>query len=615
MKPIRSRLLSLVLAVCLVLAAAAPVSAQTVYAVQPAGSVLETLMDVPILGNILRFFAGEDEQEPAASEDTQTSENAATAEDAATSENAATSEDATPEDADRTQSVTAESWPDSWMIGAVSPKGKYPAGDLQAERQLTVSSPLWASVSVGNSAVQVSNREETNFGDLVADAMSYAAASSTVWQQNTELYGLPLVSLVDGASFLTTVPTGTTLDESNLGEYLEDETLSLVVITGDKLNDILNMALAGTSSAQNENYGAFFQVSGLRFTYQTTDGDFQVREAWLAGENGETPVDLHGQTTRLALVLPSDLLEACGLDTEEYTDYFAPADTQAETLGENGAEETWQPAEDLLTLHGALLDLPKTCDAGTLALLLGRQGTSGRILPVTAGNYTVTLQTDGKVTNCVVVVYVDGVQMRGTLDGSGLLTIEGLSAGSHTIRLAEGGTAWYVSSVTALGSQGGVQISVGTLPEGTVTEPLPTPTPAPTAPPTQTVTAEGETETDTTPTPTPTPTPAVSQTATPTPAPARTAAPVDDPTAGTIIGVTPAPTVTPTPTPSATPEATLSPEEQQKAEEAQEMSSRLPLYVGIGVLAAGAAVVAFVLIRRRMEEKPRSRRKYKSKRR
>ena len=79
--------------------------------------------------------------------------------------------------------------------------------------------------------------------------------------------------------------------------------------------------------------------------------------------------------------------------------------------------------------------------------------------------------------------------------------------------------------------------------------------------------------------------------------------------------MTPAPTVTPTPTPSATPEATLSPEEQQKAEEAQEMSSRLPLYVGIGVLAAGAAVVAFVLIRRRMEEKPRSRRKYKSKRR
>lgn len=268
-----------------------------------------------------------------------------------------------------------------------------------------------------------------------------------------------------------------------------------------------------------------------------------------------------------------------------------------------------------MTLHGALLDLPKTCDAGTLALLLGRQGTSGRILPVTAGNYTVTLQTDGKVTNCVVVVYVDGVQMRGTLDGNGLLTIEGLSAGSHTIRLAEGGTAWYVSSVTALGSQGGVQISVGALPEGTVTEPLPTPTPAPTAPPTQTVTAEGETETDTTPTPTPTPTPAVSQTATPTPAPARTAAPVDDPTAGTIIGVTPAPTVTPTPTPSAMPEATLSPEEQQKAEEAQEMSSRLPLYVGIGVLAAGAAVVAFVLIRRRMEEKPRNRRKYKSKRR
>lgn len=82
--------------------------------------------------------------------------------------------------------------------------------------------------------------------------------------------------------------------------------------------------------------------------------------------------------------------------------------------------------------------------------------------------------------------------------------------------------------------------------------------------------------------------------------------------AGTIIGVTPAPTMTPTPTPSPTPEPTLSPEEQQKVEETAELSSRLPLYVGIGVLVLGAAVVAVVLIRRRMEEAPKPRRTYHS---
>lgn len=609
MKGIPTRLLSLGLAVCFAAAVTAPVSAEafSTAAVQPAGSVMDTLMEVPILGDLLRFFTGEEEEEDTA--ETAAAEEAATKEQATAEQ--ATAEQATPEDADRTVTLGADSWPADWMMGAVSPKGRYPAGNPDAARSLTLNSPLWATVDADGATVQVSSREETNFGSLLADAMSYAAASSLVWQENTDLYSLPLISMVNGGRLLKTAPAGTTLDENNIAEYVEDSPLSLVVITGDKLNDVLNAALRGMFSAQDENYGAFFQVSGLRFTYQKTDGDFQVKQAWLAGLSGETEIDLHGTSTRLALVLPSDLLTAYGLDSAAgYTDYFAQPEGGVAPL--NGAGEDTVQTVEAPALHTALLDLPKNCDADTLTLLLARQGTTGRILPVTADTYTVTLKTDGAVTNCTVIVYVDGVKMQGRIDDKGVLTVEGLTPGSHTIQLVQGGTAWFVSSITGFAAQGGMEVSIGALPEGTVTGPLPTATPTPTPTPTpqmQSTTAVGTPEPEAEATPTPTPTPAASS-ATPTPAPARTPAPVDDPTAGTIIGVTPAPTMTPTPTPSPTPEPTLSPEEQQQAEKVQELSSSLPLYVGIGVLVAGAAVVAVVMIRRRMEEKPVRRRTY-----
>lgn len=615
MNGIRTRLLSLALAGCLAVGVTAPASAEVFQAaaVQPAGSVMDTLMDVPILGDLIRFFAGSGEED--------TSETAATQEDAATSEQAtseqATAEQATPEDTDgRTLTLTADSWPESWMIGAISPKGRYPAGNPEAARTLTLNSPLWATVDAEGGSVQVSSREETNFGSLLADAMSYAAASSTVWQENTALYNLPLVAVVNGGRLLKTVPAGTTLDETSIAEYVEDSPLSLVVISGKKLNEILFTALRGMLDPEDENYGAFLQVSGLRFVYQKTDGDYQIREAWLAGPGGASPVDLTGETTQLALVLPSDLLTAYGLNAEAgYTDYFAQPESGAALLADTGGEDAVQTAE-APTLHTALLDLPKNCDSDTLTLLLERQGTAGRILPATADTYTVTLQTDGAATNCTVIVYVDGEQKQGRIDAQGVLTVEGLAPGSHTIRLVPGGTAWFVSSITGFAAQGGIAVSIGRLPEGTVIGPLPTATPTPAAtaaptptpaPATQTVTAQGTPEPEAEATPTPTPAP-VAPAATPTPAPARTPAPVDDPTAGTIIGVTPAPTMTPTPTPSPTPEPTLSPEQQQQAEEVQKLSSNLPLYVGIGVLVAGAAVVAVVMIRRRMEEKPAKRR-------
>ena len=615
MKPIRYRLISLALAGCLMASLAAPVSAEAAFAAmtQPAGGVMEALMDVPILGSILRLLAGEGE---ATAEDAATQEDAATAEDAATPEDA-THEDATEETAQPLSVITPDRWPVSWMVGAVSARGKYPAGNPDAEASLLPTAQLWTDQTVvGDAGIRVSDREETNFGDLTADAMSYAVASSAVWQNTPELRDLPLVAIVDGASFLKNVPAGTTLTAETLGEYLEDDSLCLFVVTQDKLGQILTYALQDMLATGEDNSGSYPQVSGLRFTYQTTNNDRQLVQAWLPGLDGETEIRLDDDAGTLALVVPSHLVTAYGL--EGNVDYLGQ-NVPAAMAAEGTAADPTPASSAALTVHRALLDLPKNADAATLAVLLGRQGTAGRSLPVTAEPYNAVLMTDGAVTNCTVTVYVDGVETVGRIDGEGKLILENLMPGSHTIRLTKDGTAWFVSSITGLGAEGKTAISIGALPEGTVTQPIATPTPAASATPaptpagqaqTQTVTVQGSQEEESTPTPTPTPAAAPAPAASATPRPARTAAPVEDPMAGTIIGVTPAPTMTPTPTPSPTPEPTLSPEEQQKVEETAEMSSRLPLYVGIVVLAIGAAVLAVVLIRRRMEAAPKSRRTY-----
>ena len=175
-----------------------------------------------------------------------------------------------------------------------------------------------------------------------------------------------------------------------------------------------------------------------------------------------------------------------------------------------------------VTLQSALLDLPRNCDAATLAVLMGRQGSTGRILPVTAGTYSVRIQTTGTAAAGSVTVYVDGAAVTAQLAADGWLTIDGLTPGSHTIRLTTDGEARYVSSVTALGVASGTQLPALTQPEGwaqAVSTATPAPTPAPAA------SAQQQTTTTTTSsaTPTPSPTPAAAPvlpaaTATPRPA-------------------------------------------------------------------------------------------------
>lgn len=578
------RMLSLALAASLFCAAPAPALAAS--SETGKGGWFQTLLDVPILGDIMRLFTGE-EEEPA--------------QEAATTETA-TEETATPESANPLQVTPETAWTSlsaAWMQGAVQPGVAYPQNDAQTQTtDAVLGVQQWASVPlVAGMPLSPACREETNFGDLAADAAASAAAS-WLWQQESEeltaLRGLPVVALIDGASLQENAAAGSTLAET-AACVDPDTSLAMVEVTPKKLYEILTLGLEGMNDSQSETYGGFWQVSGLRAVYRTTDDEARFVEAWLVSAAQEEGIRLDGQDEEgtLLLVLPSDLLARCGVNAEAgYTDYLADAK---------------------LTLAGAITGLPGYVNAETLSAILNRGGSAGRILPAGAESYDAVVQLGSAYANKQISFLLDGAARTAATDAQGNLTITGLSAGMHTFAMAAGEPAYYLSNLTFVGTAdaGATDVTVANVPESCVQELPATATPAPTAAPAptpQVVTVTSPDDPD--PTPTATATPAPTAAATPTPTARATAAPVQDPTAG-LLDKTPAPTQEPTPTPSPTPEPTPDPETLEKQEELRQASSMLPLYIGIGVVVAGGITALVLTLRSRAENNRTYRRRRK----
>lgn len=578
------RMLSLALAASLFCAAPAPALAAS--SETGKGGWFQTLLDVPILGDIMRLFTGE-EEEPA--------------QEAATTETA-TEETATPESANPLQVTPETAWTSlsaAWMQGAVQPGVAYPQNDAQTQTtDAVLGVQQWASVPlVAGMTLSPACREETNFGDLAADAAA-SAATSWLWQQESEeltaLRGLPVVALIDGASLQENAAAGSTLAET-AACVDPDTSLAMVEVTPKKLYEILTLGLKGMNDSQSETYGGFWQVSGLRAVYRTTDDEARFVEAWLVSAAQEEGIRLDGQDEEgtLLLVLPSDLLARCGVNAEAgYTDYLADAK---------------------LTLAGAITGLPGYVNAETLSAILNRGGSAGRILPAGAESYDAVVQLGSAYANKQISFLLDGAARTAATDAQGNLTITGLSAGMHTFAMAAGEPAYYLSNLTFVGTAdaGTTDVTVANVPESCVQELPATATPAPTAAPAptpQVVTVTSPDDPD--PTPTATATPAPTAAATPTPTARATAAPVQDPTAG-LLDKTPAPTQEPTPTPSPTPEPTPDPETLEKQEELRQASSMLPLYIGIGVVVAGGITALVLTLRSRAENNRTYRRRRK----
>lgn len=584
------RLLSLSLAAALFCAVPAPV-----LAAEATGSSgwVETLLEVPILGRIVRMFTG--------------GEDTAAAEQSATSENA-TAETATPETANLLQVTPETAWSAvsaSWMQGAVQAGVAYPQGSADAAAEnSTLGVQQWAEVTlVAGATMNPACREETNLGDLAADAAANAAAA-WLWQQEDEtvsaLRGLPVVALVNGGSLTGNAAAGATLADA-AACMAPDTALAMVQVTPQKLFEMLNTGLQGMNDSQSETYGGFWQVSGLRARYQTTDNEPRFVEVSLSGGEGENgiPLDAQDNENTLLVVLPVSMLDRCGVNAEAgYTNYLTQAG---------------------LTLAGAVTALPQNVNAETLTAILSRGGSTGRVLPVSAAQtYDAVVQLGEAYANKQISFLLDGAARTAATDAQGRLTITGLSAGAHTFAMAAGEPAYYLSNLTFVGTGdvGATAVTVANVPESCVQDlpatPAPTATPtatatpaasaAPEASPTsapQTVTVTSPDDPDPTPVPTSTPVPAA--TATPKPTAKATAAPVKDPTEG-LLDKTPAPTLEPTPTPSPTPEPTPDPETLEKQENLRETSSMLPLYIGIAVVLVGGVTAAVLVLRSRGDD-------------
>lgn len=562
---------------------AAPVPALAASADSGKGGWFQTLLEVPVLGDLVRLITGAEKEE--GTDETATMESA-------------TAETATPENANPLRVTPETAWtsfPASWMQGSVQTGVGYPPDTAQAlsaetPAESTVTVQQWASVDLtAGTTLRPANREETNFGDLAADAAANAAAA-WLGQQTGEvadgLRGLPVAALVDGASLTGNVAPGTSLTQA-AACVDENTVLAMVQVSPKKLYEILTLGLQDMHDSTGENYGGFWQVSGLRGVYQTSDDEARFVEVWLTDAGKAEGVRLDGQDEQssLLLVLPADMLDRCGVNAEAgYTDYLSSAS---------------------LTLADAITALPRNVNAETLTAILTRGGSVGRLLPVGAGTYDAVVQLGAAYAGKQISFLLDGTARTAVTDAQGCLTIAGLTAGSHTFAMAAGETAYYLSNLTFVGTAdaGSTAVTVASVPASCVQDlPAATPTASP-APAAATPTPQVVTVTspdDPTPTPVPTPT-APPATATPAPTARATAAPVQDPTAG-LLDTTPAPTLAPTPTPSPTPEPTPDPETLEKQEEMRQTSSMLPLYIGIGVVLVGGVTAAVLVLRSRAQD-------------
>lgn len=597
MKKWKLRASATALAACMAFGTAAPVWAES----EPEAhgqSVMQTLLQLPLLGDFLRLLVGETEVIVEATGES------------ATGETATPEEAATPE--------TAPSATPKPQQGGVTTPVPQPDADDPEEVRMTAAQPQWGTVSlIGGTVLRAASREETNLGDLLTDAMVAAVRAETEWAQQTETAALPLAAVLPGRMIRETWKMGEELTDERLAALVDDDEIAVVVVTPAKLKEILNACLVDLLDSGSERFGNFLQISGLRYTYQTTNSDPQVLQIWLNGQG--TPLDGSDRTTQIALAIPQQMRELCGVNEEA------------------GYQNVLQ--QTALRVHQAVKAMPRTMGTDTLHAALARGGSEGRVLPVTAQQYTGMLITDASHTNWRVRCLMDGMETVAKLDETGCLILEGLAPGSRTVQMTAGEPVYYLSNVTHIGTPTGTAVTVQSIPEQCLIEPIQTgdapsqgetvePVPTqeagalmePTAVPQNEHPEIGEAiangtwgQPDGTPTAVPNVQPAAPSTETKPSAQGNQAAKtekatplptaqISDPSEGTLLGTTPAPTLKPTPTPAPTPEPTPDAEQLLRQEEREKQMERWLLYGVAIVMLACAVVVAIALIRRRIED-------------
>ncbi len=315
--------------------------------------------------------------------------------------------------------------------------------ELMKERIADTETTLWGG-TINN--VAEGRVTETNLGNLVADSM-LDAGEEIIRNGNVadEYKNLPIVTMQNGGGIRATIQKGTITKGDIINVLPFGNTISFKAVTPKLLYEILEQGVSANSGltkdglmAGTQASGGFPQIGGMRFTYDPNkENGSKVKAVYLTGETEPLQRD---DENRQIIIGSNDFLISGG----------------------NG--------------YTMLDGLPQVAEGGALDIMLENtilkrteNGTKPLKVPVkddrivvesddyTPKNYTAyvevhdmngALETEKEIT-----YYVDESSntFKGMTDKDGLLKIDNLSDGAHTIGAVYGNREAYVCSYTGTG--------------------------------------------------------------------------------------------------------------------------------------------------------------------
>lgn len=298
---------------------------------------------------------------------------------------------------------------------------------------------LWGGTINGFNEARIG---ETNLGSLIADAM---VASAKKLIHAPQYKGLPVVALQNGGGVRATIQRGSITVGSSLDVLPFGNTLAFKAVTPKILytaleNGVSKVVKQDATTGQITGAGGCFpQISGMRFTYNPDKPVGQrVQAVYLDGSSA--PLDRSDGKSQLVLV--SNDFEIAGGDG--YTMLSG-----LPSIGEGGVLE-----EAVRSYYTELT--AKSSDGGfNLPLSTGRIQTVGAYQPKAYAASVQVHKGDSPLANAKVQYRVDGGLLReGATDAKGLLKLQDLPDGPHSVRVGDSADV-LVNNYSGAGMEGG----------------------------------------------------------------------------------------------------------------------------------------------------------------
>lgn len=284
---------------------------------------------------------------------------------------------------------------------------------------------------------------ETNLGDFTADAFRDAAQNFIADAEGMADYqDLPVIGMENGGGIRASWSNGTLTKGDLVSAFPFSNTLMMKEITPSILYQILDHSVSSitgqdseTGMLEGEPAGGFFQVSGIRFSYDPfAAAGSKVTSVYM--NDSDTPLDRNDTSTRLILVSNNYIMSG-GNDL----DILA----SLPLIGEIGGElETIENYVDAQTSSGTVpLELPMSQDRITI---------EGDLSPDTFNATIIVTKDESPAANTEVSYYLDGASEPtfASTDAEGKLVIE-LPKGTHALTLSESQPQVYLNNYTGAG--------------------------------------------------------------------------------------------------------------------------------------------------------------------